>query len=77
MLARLVPLGELACGAALLVGWWTRTFALIAFLMLLNAAVASGAIFRLSYLTSGFELPVLGSTLALAVGGLRLPWSVR
>jgi len=38
---------------------------------------ASGAVFRYSFLTSGYGLPVLGSTLALMLGGVRLPWSVR
>ena len=33
--------------------------------------------FKLAFLTSGYGLPVLGSTLGLAVGGIRLPWSVR
>jgi len=28
-------------------------------------------------LTNGYGLPVIGSTLGLAVGGVRLPWSVR
>jgi hypothetical protein len=39
--------------------------------------VASGVIFRYSYLTNGYGLPVLGGTLALAIGGIRLRWSVR
>jgi uncharacterized membrane protein YphA (DoxX/SURF4 family) len=75
--ARAVPLGEIASGVALLVGWWTPFFAFVAFFMTMNFAVASGVIFRLSYLTNGYGLPVLGSTLSLALGGVRLPWSVR
>jgi uncharacterized membrane protein YphA (DoxX/SURF4 family) len=67
--ARLVPLGELSAGVALVVGFWTRLFALIAFFMALNFQIASGAIFRYSFLTSGYGLPVLGSTLALALAG--------
>jgi hypothetical protein len=39
--------------------------------MALNFQIASGAVFRYSFLTSGYGLPVLGSTLALALGGTR------
>ena len=75
--ARLVPLGEIVSGVALIVGFCTPIFAFIAFFMVLNFAVASGLIFSYSYLTNGYGLPVLGSTLGLAIGGVRLPWSVR
>jgi len=75
--ARLVPLGEICSGVALIGGFWTPLFALIAFLMALNFHVASGVIFKWSFLTNGYGLPVLGSTLGLALGGVRLPWSVR
>ncbi len=75
--ARLVPLGEITSGAALVAGLWTPLFALVAFFMALNYQFASGALFKYSILTSGYGLPVLGSTLALALGGVRLPWSIR
>jgi uncharacterized membrane protein YphA (DoxX/SURF4 family) len=75
--ARLVPLGEITSGAAMVAGFWTPFFALVAFFMALNFQFASGALFTYSILTSGYGLPVLGSTLALAVGGVRLPWSIR
>ena len=75
--ARLVPLGELCSGVALLVGFWTPLFALLAFCLALNFQFASGALFRYSFLTSGYGLPVLGATLGLAIGGVRLRWSVR
>ena len=75
--ARLVPLGEITCGVALVIGFWTSIFALLAFAMALTFQFASGALFRTAFLTSGYGLPVLGSTLGLAVGGVRLPWSVR
>jgi uncharacterized membrane protein YphA (DoxX/SURF4 family) len=75
--ARLVPLGEISCGLGLLVGIWTPFFAFVAFFMAFNFQLASGAVFRFSFLTSGYGLPVLGSTLGLAIGGVRLPWSVR
>jgi uncharacterized membrane protein YphA (DoxX/SURF4 family) len=74
--ARLVPLGELASGVAMVLGLWTPFFAFVAFFMALNFQFASGALFHYSFLTSGYGLPVLGSTLALAVGGVRLPWSI-
>jgi uncharacterized membrane protein YphA (DoxX/SURF4 family) len=76
MFARLVPLGEITCGAALIAGLLTPFFAFVAFFMALNFQVASGALFKYSALTSGYALPVLGATLALVVGGVRLPWSL-
>ncbi len=75
--ARLVPLGEMSSGIALLVGFWTPFFAFVAFFMALTFQFASAALFTYSFLTSGYGLPVLGSTLALTVGGARLPWSIR
>jgi len=66
--ARLVPLGEIASGAALIIGFWTPLFALVAFLMALNFQIASGAVVKIGFLTSGYGLPVLGATLALAIG---------
>jgi uncharacterized membrane protein YphA (DoxX/SURF4 family) len=77
MFARLVPLGELSAGAALLLGFWTRLAAAAVFVMVLNFHVASGAIFQYRFLTNGFGLPVLGGLLALALGGGRLPWSAK
>ena len=73
--AKLVPLGELACGVALIVGLWTPFVAFVAFFMAANFQIASGAIFKYSFLTSSVGLPVLGGTLALAIGGVRLKWS--
>ena len=75
--ARLVPLGEITSGAAMVAGFWTPFFALVAFFMALNFQFANGALFKFSILTSGYGPPVLGATLALAVGGVRLPWSIR
>ena len=53
--------------------WWPvsgrRSFAFVAFFMVLNFHIASGALFKYSFLTNGYGLPVLGSTLALALSG--------
>jgi len=75
--ARLVPLGELASGGALVIGIWTPLFAFVAFFMALNFEFASGVLFKYAWLTNPYGLPVLGATLALALGGTRLPWSMR
>ncbi|MGH9347554.1 MAG: DoxX family membrane protein, partial [Vicinamibacterales bacterium] len=74
LFARLVPLGELLGGSALLMGFWTRLAAAALFVMILNFHVASGAIFQYGFLTNAFGLPVLGGLLALTIGGGRLPW---
>jgi uncharacterized membrane protein YphA (DoxX/SURF4 family) len=75
--ARLVPLGEFCAGVALIVGFWTPLVSFLVFLMVLNYHVASGTISHFAFLTNGYGLPVLGASLGLAVGGTRLPWSVR
>jgi len=75
--ARLVPLGELAAGISLIVGFWTPLAAFLAFVMVMNIHVASGALFKYAFLTNGYGLPVVGSTLGLALGGVRLPLSLR
>lgn len=75
--ARLVLLGELAAGTALILGFWTRVAAILAFLMVLNFHVASGLVFQYRFLTNGYALPVLGGLLALALGGARLPLSLK
>ena len=69
LFARLVPLGEISCGVALVAGFMTPVFAFIAFFMALNFQIASGAVFKYSFLISGYGLPVLGSTLALTLAG--------
>jgi uncharacterized membrane protein YphA (DoxX/SURF4 family) len=69
--ARLVPLGESLSGVAMVAGVWTPFFAFVAFFMALNFQFASGTLFTYSFLTSGYGLPVLGSTLALTVAGSR------
>jgi uncharacterized membrane protein YphA (DoxX/SURF4 family) len=75
--SRLVPLGEIGCGVALVLGIWTPLIAFIAFFMAINFHLAGNTLFRYSFLTNGYGLPVLGGTLALAIGGVRLRWSLR
>jgi uncharacterized membrane protein YphA (DoxX/SURF4 family) len=75
--ARIVPLAEMSTGLALIFGIYTRLAATLGLLMILNFHVASGVIFRYSYLTNGYGLPVLGGLLALAIGGSNLPASVK
>jgi uncharacterized membrane protein YphA (DoxX/SURF4 family) len=74
--ARLVLLGELATGAALVCGFRVRAGAAVAFVMVLTFHFASGLLFQYSYLRNSFGLPVLGNLLALAIGGRKLPLSV-
>ena len=76
LFARLVPLGELASGAALVAGFRVRVAAGVALLMVLNFHFASGVMFQWAYLTNGFGLPVVGSLAALALGARRLPLSM-
>ena len=76
LFARLVPLGELATGAALVVGCRVQLAAAVALLMVVNFHFASGIVFTYGYLTNGYGLPVLGGLFTLAVGGAGLPFGV-
>jgi uncharacterized membrane protein YphA (DoxX/SURF4 family) len=76
LFARLVPLAELAAGAALIAGFWIRLAAALALLVAINFHIASGSLAEGSFLRDGLGLPVLGGLLALAIGGWRLPFSV-
>ena len=74
--ARVVLLAELAAGAALILGVRVRLTAALTLLMVLNFHVASDVIFHYDYLINGYGPPVVGSLLALALSGTRLPFSV-
>ena len=76
LFAWLVPLGELGCGLALMMGVRTTLAASVALFMTLNFHIASGAIFDVGFLTNGYGLPVMGALLGLAIGGVRLPFSL-
>jgi uncharacterized membrane protein YphA (DoxX/SURF4 family) len=73
--ARLVFLGELAAGLALVAGFWTQLAATLALFMVMNFHVASGALFESAFLTNGYGLPVVGGLLALVIGGRHLPFT--
>ncbi len=75
--ARVVLLGELATGLALITGVWARYAAGAALLMVLNFHFAGGIIFTYGYLTNGYGFPVLGGLLALAIGAVNLPASLK
>jgi uncharacterized membrane protein YphA (DoxX/SURF4 family) len=77
LFARLVLVGELATGVALISGVWTRYAAAVALLMVLNIHFASGLVFQYGFLTNGYGLPVLGGLLALALGAVALPASAK
>ena len=77
LFARLVPLGELVAGVALILGFWTRMVATVAFLMVLNFHFATSAFWSVDFLRDGTGLPLLGGLLAIAISGKRLPFSVR
>jgi uncharacterized membrane protein YphA (DoxX/SURF4 family) len=69
--ARLVPLGELGSGVALIVGRFTRLASVLALLMILNFHLATGALFRADFPSDGQAFPVLGGLLAIALAGRR------
>lgn len=75
--ARIVPAAEFAAGAALVAGFNVRLTAGLALLMILNFHFASGLLFTWGYLANGFGPPVVGSLLALTLGGRALPFSFR
>jgi uncharacterized membrane protein YphA (DoxX/SURF4 family) len=76
LFARLVPIAELATGAALILGFWTRLAAAVALVVALSFHLASGSFAEWSFFRDGLGLPVLGGLLALAIGGSKLPASV-
>jgi uncharacterized membrane protein YphA (DoxX/SURF4 family) len=76
LFARLVPLGELTAGLALILGFWTRMAAFAAFVAVLNFHFATSAFWSVDFLRDGTGFPLLGGLLALAVAGARLPFSV-
>ena len=76
LFARLVPIGELSAGLALITGFWTRMAAIAAFVMVLNFHFATSAFWSVDFLRDGTGLPLIGGLLALAINGARLPFSL-
>lgn len=74
--SRIVVVAEIATGIALILGFRVRLVAALAFFMVLNFHFASDVLLHYSYLTNGYGLPVMGSLLALAIGGAKLPFGV-
>ncbi len=69
--ARMIPVGAITSGAALVFGAWTRIAAAVAVTMVLSLQVGAGAMFRYTYLTDASGLPLVGGLLALIIGGDR------
>ena len=67
--ARLVPLGAMTSGIALVLGFWTRIAAAMSLVLVLSLQVGAGAMFRYAYLMDASGLPLMGGLLALIVGG--------
>jgi uncharacterized membrane protein YphA (DoxX/SURF4 family) len=77
LFARLVPLAELGTGVALILGFWPRLVAGFALLMVANFHFALSSYYSMEFFRDAAGLPVMGALLAIAMGGARLPWSVR
>jgi thiosulfate dehydrogenase (quinone) large subunit len=69
---RLVPLGEMSVGLALILGIQLRLAALVGLFMVCNISIAGGAFFRPNVLINGNVLPVLGGLLTIVIGARAL-----
>jgi uncharacterized membrane protein YphA (DoxX/SURF4 family) len=69
--ARIVPLGAMLGGLALVAGFWTRMAALLSLVVILSLQLGAGSMFRYAYLSDASGLPLLGALLALLIGGDR------
>jgi uncharacterized membrane protein YphA (DoxX/SURF4 family) len=67
--ARVIPLGAMVGGIALAVGFWTRIAAAISLVVVLSLQLAAGSMFRYDYLMDASGLPLVGSLLAVIIGG--------
>ena len=67
--ARAVPLGAMLGGLALVLGFWTRMAALLSLVAVLSLQLGAGSMFRYAYLLDASGLPLVGSLLALVIGG--------
>lgn len=73
---RLVLLGELGGGLALIGGVWTRPIAVLSALMVLNFQLASGGLLTVDFLADSSGLVVVAGLFALGLGGRNLPLSI-
>jgi uncharacterized membrane protein YphA (DoxX/SURF4 family) len=69
--ARIVPLGAMLGGLALVAGFWTRMAALLSLVVILSLQLGAGSMFRYAYLSDASGLPLVGGLLALMIGGER------
>ena len=69
--ARVVPVGAMLGGLALVAGFWTRMAALLSLVVVLSLQLGAGSMFRYAYLGDASGLPLLGGLLALMIGGDR------
>jgi uncharacterized membrane protein YphA (DoxX/SURF4 family) len=69
--ARIVPLGAILGGLALVLGFWTRMAALLSLVVVLSLQLGAGSMFRYAYLMDAGGLPLVGGLLALIIGGER------
>jgi uncharacterized membrane protein YphA (DoxX/SURF4 family) len=67
--ARAVPLGAMLGGLALALGIWTRIAAAMSLVVVLSLQLGAGSMFRYAYLMDASGLPLVGSLLALLIGG--------
>jgi uncharacterized membrane protein YphA (DoxX/SURF4 family) len=67
--ARVVPLGAMVGGLALACGFWTRIAATVSLVLVLSLQLGAGAMFRYAYLMDAAGLPLVGSLIALIIGG--------
>lgn len=72
--ARLVPLAELTAAAALILGIRIDVVSALAFVMVVNFHLATGAFSSWAFLRDGTGPPILGALLALALAGRHLPF---
>ena len=75
--ARVVPVGAMFGGLALVLGCWTRIAAGLSLIVILSIHVADGSIFRYHYLTDPGRVTLVAALLGLMAGGARLPFSLR
>ena len=77
LFARLVPIAEFAAGTALILGCWPRLVALMAVFMVLNFHFATASFWSWDFLRDGTGPPLIGGLLAIAIGGAKMPFSLR